>query len=125
MKNLKHIFIALAFGSTISLTSCSDFKDITTTDQYSEDMVFSDPALTQAFVNNLYLYVRHGALEHTLDGLTDDAYFTHNYGQKPVNEATVSESDLQWFNNWNNPFRWVVRYMGIRYCNFRSAEHTS
>ncbi len=117
MKNLKHIFIALAFGSTISLTSCSDFMDITPTDQYSEDMVFSDPALTQAFVNNLYLYVRHGALEHTLDGLTDDAYFTHNYGQKPVNEATVSESDLQWFNNWNNPFRWVDRYMGIRYCN--------
>lgn len=117
MKNLKHILLAVAFGSTIALTSCNDFMDITPADQYSEDMVFSDPALTQAFVNNLYLYVRHGALEHTTDGLTDDAYFTHNYGQKAVNEATVSESDLQWYDNWNCPFKWGDRYKGIRYCN--------
>lgn len=117
MKNIKHILLALAFGSTLTMTSCKDFMDVTPTDQYTEEMVFSDPALTQAFVNNCYLSIRHGALEHTTDGLTDDAYFTHNYGQKAVNEANVSESDLQWYNDGNNPFRWIDRYKGIRYCN--------
>ncbi len=117
MKNIKYILLALAFGSTITLNSCSDFMDVEPTDQYTEAAVFSDAGLAQAFVNNLYNGIQHGALEHTTDGLTDDAYFTHNYGQKPVNEATVSESDLQWYNNGNCPFRWVDRFKYIRYCN--------
>lgn len=122
MKNIKHILASLVVGTSIAFTACNDFMDLSPADQYSEEMVFSDPALTQAFVNNLYLYVRHGALEHTTDGLTDDAYFTHNYGQKPVNEATVSESDLQWYDNWNCPFKWSDRYKGIRFCNIILAN---
>lgn len=119
MKNIKHILLALAFGSTISLSSCSDFMDITPTDQYTEDAVFSDAGLAQAFVNNLYNGIGHGAKEHTVDGLTDDAYFTHNYGQKAINEANVSESDLQWYGRTEGewPANWKIRYQYIRYCN--------
>ena len=119
MKNFKHILFALAFGSAISLSSCSDFMDITPTDQYTEDAVFSDAALAQAFVNNLYNGIGHGAKEHTVDGLTDDAYFTHNYGQKAINEANVSESDLQWYGRGEGewPANWNIRYKYIRYCN--------
>ncbi len=104
------------------LSACSDFMDITPTNEYTEEAVFSDAGLTQAFVNRIYATVQSGAREHTLDGLTDDAYFTHNYGQVAVNTAAVSESDLQWYNNGNNPFRWVDRYRGIRYANIVIAN---
>ena len=117
MKNIKNILLALAFGSTLTLGSCSDFMDLTPNNEYDETDVFGSAALTQALVNQVYAYVRDGAKEHTTDGLTDDAYFTHNYGQIPVNEANVSESDLQWYNNDNCPFKWSRIYKGIRYAN--------
>ncbi|MDR1407465.1 MAG: RagB/SusD family nutrient uptake outer membrane protein [Tannerella sp.] len=107
----------LLLGSMITFTNCSDLMELAPTTQYSEDIVFSDAELVQAYVFELYNNIQHGAKEHTLDGLTDDAYFTHNYGQKAINEAAVSESGLEWFGNENNPFRWQDRYKGIRYAN--------
>lgn len=82
MKNIKHIVIAAAFGWTLTLSSCSEFMDLEPSTEYTEEMVFEDAQLTQAFVNELYNNIQNGAKEHTLDGLTDDAYFTHNYGQR-------------------------------------------
>lgn len=117
MKNIKHILLALAFGSTISLSSCSDFMDISPSNEYEEEEVFASAGLTEALLNRVYSYVQHGAKEHTTTGLTDDAYFTHNYGQIAVNEASISESDLQWYNDGNSPFHWKDRYKGIRYAN--------
>lgn len=118
MKNIKHILAAVVFGSTVSLSSCSDFMDLTPSTSYEEEVVFSDAGLTQAFVNDLYNNIHPGAKEHSTDGLTDDAYFTHNYGQKDVVEsASISGSNLQWFGRDENPFKWEKRYKGIRYAN--------
>jgi len=117
MKHIKYIIAIIAIGSALTLSSCADFMDIVPSTEYTEEMVFSDPGLAQAFVTQLYNNIRHGALEHTLDGLTDDAYFTHNYGQKAINECAVSESGPEWYNNGNNPFRWQDRYAGIRNAN--------
>ena len=114
----KNIVLALTLGTAVTLNSCSsDFLDITPTDQYSEDAMFSDAALSQAFLNSIYGYVRHGAGEHAISGASDEAYFTHNYGMKAINETAVSESDLQWFDDGNCPFRWSDAYKGIRYAN--------
>ena len=87
------------------------------TTEYTQDQVFSDPASTQLLINNVYDYVIDGAREHTTTGLTDDAYFTHNYGQIAVNQATVSESDLQWYSNSNCPFSWSQAFKGLYYAN--------
>lgn len=117
MKNIKSIIAIIAIGSALTLASCSDFMDIVPSTEYTEEMVFSDPGLAQAFVTQLYNNIQNGAKEHTLDGLTDDAYFTHNYGQKAVNECAVSESGPEWMDNGNNPFRWQPRFEGIRNAN--------
>ncbi|MDD4403472.1 MAG: RagB/SusD family nutrient uptake outer membrane protein [Parabacteroides sp.] len=120
---LKNILLAMTLGTTVSLSSCSsDFMDVTPTDQYSEDVVFSDAALTQSFINTIYGYVRHGAGEHAIAAASDEAYFTHNYGMKAVNETAVSESDLQWFDDGNCPFRWYDAYKGIRYANLALSK---
>ena len=126
MKNIKYIVAIMAFGSVLTFSSCADFMDIVPSTEYTEDMVFNDAALAQAFVTQLYNDIQHGAKEHTLDGLTDDAYFTHNYGQKAINEAAVSASGLEWFGRLegsgdyrfsNNPFHWQNRFRGIRNAN--------
>lgn len=119
MKKIKYIVLAAVFGSTLTITSCSDFMDLEPTTEYTEELVFSDASLVQAYVNELYNNIKHQALEHTTDGLTDDAYFTHNYGQKAVNEATINEGATEWYgrSNGENPFNWEFRYKGIRYAN--------
>lgn len=121
MKKIKYFLITLLIIPFVA-SSCADFMDLTPTSEYTEEAVFTDAGLTQAFVDGIYVTVRTGALEHTLDGLTDDAYFTHNYGQVAVNTTAVSESDLQWYDNWNNPFKWGDRYKGIRYANIVIAN---
>ncbi|HMM18190.1 MAG TPA: RagB/SusD family nutrient uptake outer membrane protein, partial [Petrimonas sp.] len=118
MRNIKQIVTIIVLGFAVVLNSCSDFMDIVPSTSYTEQMVFTDAALTQAFVNDLYNNIHPGAQEHSLDGLTDDAYFTHNYGQKDIVEAvSISQSNLQWYDNNNNPFKWQNRYRGIRYAN--------
>jgi hypothetical protein len=103
MRNIKQIITIIVLGFAIVLNSCSDFMDIVPSTSYTEQMVFTDAALTQAFVNDLYNNIHPGAQEHSLDGLTDDAYFTHNYGQKDVVEAaSISQTNLQWYDNNNN-----------------------
>ena len=118
MKKTKKILTAIVLGSAITFSSCSDFMDVVPSTAYTEDMVFTDASLTQAFVFDLYNNIHPGAQEHSLDGLTDDAYFTHNYGQRDVNEAAaINQGNLQWMNNDQNPFKWQFRYRGIRYAN--------
>lgn len=119
---IKNICISAAVGVTLSMASCSDFMDLTPNDQYNETDVWSDAGLTQAVVNDIYAYVMHGAEEANTSGLTDDAYFTHNYGVKAINEIAVSGSDLQWFDNENCPFRWKDRYLGIYRANLVLAN---
>ncbi|MDR2498005.1 MAG: RagB/SusD family nutrient uptake outer membrane protein [Tannerellaceae bacterium] len=117
----KYIIVLAIFA--LSLSACSEFMDEVPSTEYTEEMVFTDAALAQAYVTELYNNIKHGAKEHTLDGLTDDAYFTHNYGQKAVNEAAaISESTLEWFNNDNCPFKWEHRYKGIRHANLLIAN---
>lgn len=117
MKNFKSITAILALGSMVSFSSCGHLMDIEPETEYTEAAVFSDPALTHAYVNQLYNGIQHGAQEHSTDGLSDDAYFTHNYGQKAVNECSVSASALEWYSRTQNPFNWKERYKAIRDCN--------
>ncbi|MDR2498008.1 MAG: RagB/SusD family nutrient uptake outer membrane protein [Tannerellaceae bacterium] len=113
----KTVLMAIAFTGAALLSSCSDFMDLKPADQYTEEDFFSSAGLTQGMINMIYSYVKDGSREHVTTGLTDDAYFTHNYGQIAVNEANVSESDLQWYNDGSCPFQWRECYKGIYYAN--------
>ena len=122
MKTNKKYIITAVVGLMFGFSSCSDFMDVSPSTEYTEEQVFQDAALTQSLVNTIYDYVIDGAKEHTTTGLTDDAYFTHNYGQISVNEATCSSSDLQWYDNDNCPFKWYQAYKGIYYANLVLAN---
>ncbi len=123
-KFFKNIYSTVTLGLVMSVfaSSCSDFMDLTPEDQYDENAVWSDAGLVQTVVNDIYSYVRHGSEEINTSALTDDAYFTHNYGCKAVNETAVSGSDIQWYENGNNPFHWKDCYKGIYRANLVLAN---
>ncbi|MDR0542356.1 MAG: RagB/SusD family nutrient uptake outer membrane protein [Dysgonamonadaceae bacterium] len=117
MKNIIKVYAAALVFIFVTFTACNDFMDLSPKDQYSEDDVFSNAGLVQGLIYKAYSYIVDGSREHVTTGLTDDAYFTHNYGQIAVNEANVSESDLQWYGDGNCPFQWYNAYRGIYYAN--------
>lgn len=51
---LKYICLSAAAGLTLSLSSCSDFMDLTPEDQYDETTVWSDADLAKTVVNDVY-----------------------------------------------------------------------
>ena len=113
----KKIGLLLATGFIASMSACSDFMNLTPADQYDGDAVWSDAGLVQAIVNDVYSFVRHGSDECSTTAMTDDAYFTHDYGCKAVNEGTISPSDVGWYDDGNCPFYWKERYKGIYEAN--------
>ena len=76
---LKYICLSAAAGLTLSLSSCSDFMDLTPEDQYDEATVWSDADLAIKVVNYFYSYVCYIAQEVNPVSWTDDAFFTHVY----------------------------------------------
>lgn len=113
----KYICISAVIGLASATTSCSDFMDLTPEDQYDEATVWSDAELAQTVINDIYGYVRHGSVEVNSSAVTDDAFFTHVYGTRDCNEATVSGSTLGWYDRGDCPFKWQERYQGIYRAN--------
>lgn len=67
---LKYICLSAAAGLTLSLSSCSDFMDLTPEDQYDETTVWSDADLAKTVVNDVYSYVCDIAQEVNPDAWT-------------------------------------------------------
>ena len=119
---LKYICLSAAAGLTLSLSSCSDFMDLTPEDQYDETTVWSDADLAKTVVNDVYSYVCDRAQEVNQDAWTDDAFFTHVYGCRDINEATVSPSNLGAYDRDDCPFKWSKQYKGIYRANLVLAN---
>ncbi|MCD7977553.1 MAG: hypothetical protein LUG51_10470 [Tannerellaceae bacterium] len=70
----KHIYLTIIAGLVLSMSSCSDFMDLTPEDQYDDETVWSDAELVQTIVNDIYGYLHHGAEEVNSSAITDDAF---------------------------------------------------
>jgi hypothetical protein len=83
MKNLKKIVFLLF--SVVVFNSCStDFLNLTPQDRLSDAAVWSDPILTELFVNELYRGLGHGHTEAKIASMVDESHFIHNYGTNQV-----------------------------------------
>src|SRR5690349_1564470 len=93
MKNIiKYIFaLALLFQAN----SCNnDFMNVTPEDRIPSETVWGDPALVEAFVNDIYRGLNHGIRELMLGSLTDESHFIHNYGSEQVVQSNLTPADL-------------------------------
>lgn len=102
---------------TFFATACKkDFMDVNPPDKISADLVWKDPALAQAFVNDIYNGLSNGGFsEQMLASVSDEAMFTHpTRGIDLINNATINPSTLGWVDD-----TWAYKqmYNRIRACN--------
>jgi len=104
---------------SVLLNACStDFLNTTPKDSISETSVWSDPNLTELFVNEMYRGLGHGHHECEVGSMVDESHFIHNYGTSQVVASIISPSDIgQWNADNQNAYRWTQVYKYIRNAN--------
>ncbi len=112
----KKIIISL-FTVSFFATSCNDeFVNTTPLDQLSEEVVWGDASLAEAFVSELYGGLGNGGFdEQMLASLTDEAIFTHPGRNITTHtEGRINPADPGWING---TLTWVNMYQRIRAAN--------
>jgi hypothetical protein len=103
--------------SVAGLKSCNkDFLNTEPLDRISSDATWSDGALSQAFIYNVYSYLGYGGFEEqALAALTDEAMFTHaGRNINTFNEGSETPSNLAWMSP---TYEWGNMYLAIRQAN--------
>ncbi|MGN6510760.1 MAG: RagB/SusD family nutrient uptake outer membrane protein, partial [Chitinophaga sp.] len=96
-------------------TACNkDFLEKRPLTEYTEDDVWKDPNMIQAYINDLYPKMRHGFEEVMLSSMTDESRFIHNYGTTTSVTEAMSPEDLGALNLFGE---WEKHYKAIRNCN--------
>jgi hypothetical protein len=122
MKNIiKYAFATIVF---VCASSCNtDFLNPPPEDRFGEAAVWQDPALVEAFVNEMYRGLNHGIRELMLGSLTDESHFIHNYGSAQVVLSNLTPGDLGAFIRGTDgdgdfaEFNWLQLYRRIRLIN--------
>ena len=117
--------ILLALLAAGGLVSCdTDFLDQTPLAEIQADLVWKDPALSTAFVNEIYNGFQQGGFaEQMLASLTDEATFTHTGRNiNTINEGSLSPSATGWVDD---TYAWGPMYTRIRACNLALANLAS
>jgi hypothetical protein len=115
---IKHISFGVMMVSVLITAACNtDFLNTKPLGEATKDDVWTDAALAEAFVNEIYNGLSSGGfLETMLASATDETMFTHNYGLKNMVEGTISPTDAEYVNT-RGTFQWGEMYKRIRACN--------
>ena len=117
MKNfIKYLFATAVF---LGVGSCNtDFLNPPAEDRFADAAVWQDPALAEAFVNEMYRGLNHGIRELMLGSLADESHFIHNYGSAQVVQSNLTSADLGSFSRGDfDEFNWNQLYRRIRQIN--------
>jgi hypothetical protein len=103
----------------LGLAGCADsILDVTPRDQMSDEVVFADASLTEAFLNDIYRGVGHGLNGTTLWVLTDDGHNIRGGGTTDHMQSNISSSDLGAIGGSRFAhYRWNDLYDRIRQTN--------
>jgi len=114
---MKRKIIYMLAGATIVLASCKkDFLNTTPLTSISSAVTWTDGALSEAFVTDIYNGLQNGGwYEQELASYTDEAVFVHpGRNINTVNEGTLSPSNPGWADG---TYEWGTMYSKIRACN--------
>ena len=120
-QNFKTVTATLLLASTLVLSCNDEFVNTQPLDQVAGTAVWSDAALSEAFVTGIYAGLGQGGFnEQQLSSLTDETLFTHpGRGITTITESRSNPADAGWVNetiDWNN------MYLRIRACNLALAN---
>ena len=116
MTNFRSILLA-GLVATVTVTGCNDeFVNTKPLDQVSVSAVWTDAALAEAFVTEIYGGLGNGGLdEQMLASLTDETIFTHpGRGITTITESRSNPADIGWVNG---TISWGNMYSRIRAAN--------
>lgn len=114
------------FSVTLVLGTASckkDFLNSPPQDQYSDEQVWKDPVLAQAFVNNIYLGIPHGFSNIMMSSIVDETMYNADLGTSNVTQSLITPSDLSIFDpdfftaNRQRGVQWSNVYKFIRAAN--------
>ncbi|WP_341841999.1 RagB/SusD family nutrient uptake outer membrane protein [Chitinophaga caseinilytica] len=115
-RTIQHLTYMLLAAMTLFSAACNkDILNKKPLNDYSDEDVWKDPPLVVAYVNNLYLQMRHGFNEVMLSSVSDESRFIHNYGTQTAVTDALSPDDLGAFNDRYG--EWEKYYRAIRNCN--------
>lgn len=107
-------------GITLLLSSScnTDFLNVQPQDRLSDAAVWADPALAEAFVNEIYRGLNHGLRDQNVGSMADESQFIHNGRTTQVVQSNLTPADIgSWDNGQFDEFRWIVLYTRIRQIN--------
>ena len=111
-KLIKNILPVIAM-STMLISCNKDFLNTLPLDKPPAATVWADPALSEAFVTNIYNVYHDGILnQESMDCITDNALY--NFGRMDIMEGNISTSNTGWVNN---TYEWGEMYFRIRATN--------
>ncbi|MCG6187994.1 RagB/SusD family nutrient uptake outer membrane protein [Maribellus maritimus] len=118
---IRIIYSLISLIILIQLSSCEDYLDRQPLDQYGEEAIWSDPAMMEHFVNNIYWYIGHSFDRPMIGVFTDESMFDpgSDQGHGNVVKSLITPSDYGVFDTWNRTqkMRWEHHYKYIRACN--------
>lgn len=117
MKKFLKYYLGIAL--VLYTTSCNqEFLNVNPEDRFGDEAVWKDPALVEAFVNEMYRGLNHGLRELMLGSLADESQFIHNYGSAQVVQANLTPADVGSFGRGDfSEFNWSELYIRIRQIN--------
>jgi starch-binding outer membrane protein, SusD/RagB family len=109
----------IAVGCSLLLAGCDLNLDPPT--ELGTDAVWRDPALVEAYLNDVYSGVGYGYGDPMIAGLADEAKNTHGHGDAPMRLSNMTPTDRGLWQ-WDNEevitqFRWDLVYARIRDLN--------
>ncbi|MFN4144476.1 MAG: RagB/SusD family nutrient uptake outer membrane protein [Runella sp.] len=117
MKKLKVWGVSLVAVVSVAVLSCNkEFLNTQPLDKISSETTWSDGALAQAFIFNVYSFLGYGGFEEqALASITDEAMFTH--AGRNINTFTEG-SETPGNLAWTSPtYEWGRMYLAIRQAN--------
>ncbi|CAM4083742.1 RagB/SusD family nutrient uptake outer membrane protein [Zobellia nedashkovskayae] len=116
MKKERLLILGLLVVAMLPISCKEDFLDTQPLDKISADATWSDGALSEAFVFNVYASLGYGGFEEeSLASLTDEAMFTHSgRGINVINEGTLSAATT---GNVNIIPQWNELFSAVRKAN--------
>src|SRR5690606_32647896 len=103
MNKFKKIFASTVIAGIVVASCNDDFVNTSPLDQVSETAVWTDAALAEAFVTEIYGGLQLGGFSEEMQAsLTDEASFTHpGRGITTITEARSNPADIGWGNGSN------------------------
>lgn len=117
MKKIKIYNLVLAAGFLLFLASCKkDFLNTIPQTSISSALTWTDGALSEAFVTNIYNGLGNGGWqEQQLSSISDETVFVHpGRNINIINEGTLNPSNTGW---QDGTYEWGNMYNYIRPCN--------